>query len=295
MTASDPACENSYMLPHGGRPAEIPRVTTAPRCSAKASTVSETAIRPRRPARARRASAHARSSCAGGTAAVGRRPPVPTPRRRSRARGPRPAPGPAGADGASRTRARRRSSTWRRRRPPSRSRRRLLLRWASVSALTRCTRPVARVVVQVSVASVPAIEPASSRDLVGERPRRPRPRAPGPPPRRAYARPRRLARTQTRRRRTNSESIRPASASTRGDQRGRRARVVRDLQRGPPPDPVERDRLPRRAASSSGPGPATGRTACPSSVRTCGHARWCRACRPTGRPRRRCRGRRVRR
>jgi len=34
------------MLPHGGRPADSPRVSTDDACSAKASTVSETATRP---------------------------------------------------------------------------------------------------------------------------------------------------------------------------------------------------------------------------------------------------------
>jgi hypothetical protein len=36
------------MLPHGGRPADSPRVRTDDACSAKASTVSETATRPSR-------------------------------------------------------------------------------------------------------------------------------------------------------------------------------------------------------------------------------------------------------
>src|SRR4051812_23085196 len=44
VTTTAPATENSYMLPHGARPAEIPRVTTPARCSRNASHVRETAM-----------------------------------------------------------------------------------------------------------------------------------------------------------------------------------------------------------------------------------------------------------
>ena len=64
MTASAPVTENSNMLPHGGRPAETPRATIDPRCSANASTVSDTATRPSRLARASRASSDASAPAA---------------------------------------------------------------------------------------------------------------------------------------------------------------------------------------------------------------------------------------
>ncbi len=50
VIASAKAQENSYMLPHGQRDTERPRVRTPPMCSRAPSTVSETAIRPDRSA-----------------------------------------------------------------------------------------------------------------------------------------------------------------------------------------------------------------------------------------------------
>lgn len=40
--------ENSYMLPQGARRTDMARATTPPVCTAKATTVRETAIRPHR-------------------------------------------------------------------------------------------------------------------------------------------------------------------------------------------------------------------------------------------------------
>src|SRR5262245_5533360 len=50
---ADPAVRNSYMLPHGTRPAESPRVTSPAMCSTNASTVSDSPIRPYLPSRSR--------------------------------------------------------------------------------------------------------------------------------------------------------------------------------------------------------------------------------------------------
>ena len=205
VTASAPVTENSNMLPHGARSADRPRVTTAPRCSRKASTVSAT----RDPARAgRRARAVARPR---------RRPSGAGARRRTSAAEPPRRP--------SRAMPRRRRLA----RRPSRAGRpeRELGREAVHRERVDRHRGVEQVVAELRRASALAhvVLPSTARDLDpaprARRPRRPAPRGPlprcgpGPRPRPAYARRRpRDARTQTRRRRTNSDSIRPASAST---------------------------------------------------------------------------------
>ena len=45
MITSVPVSANSYMFAHGTRPAAMPRVTSAARCSAQASTVIATPTR----------------------------------------------------------------------------------------------------------------------------------------------------------------------------------------------------------------------------------------------------------
>ena len=67
---------NSYMLPHGMRCAATPRVTTVPRCSAKASQVSPTPIRPSRTPRSRGGAGGTTSSAGGTSTSPG--PPAPT-------------------------------------------------------------------------------------------------------------------------------------------------------------------------------------------------------------------------
>src|SRR5262245_18598260 len=62
---------NSYMLPHGTRPAARPRVTSTPTCAAAAAAVTQTAIRPKLTALAANGGRGAAAVRAGGVDASG--------------------------------------------------------------------------------------------------------------------------------------------------------------------------------------------------------------------------------
>ena len=215
ITASDPAVENSYMLPHGGAAGRQPAGRAPPPGAARTPAPSGT---PRSGRAARPGLGRAASSVVG--------PEVVRRRRGSRAVG-----GAARADGRQlasldrtrvdrlataaarrcRRRARRRSRTSPARRRPSRSRCRLLLRWASDVAAHSCGAPICSASSRTSSAS-----PSPALGLACGRARRPR---------REYARPRRRpaaptpggdARTATASARSAPAARRRARAATPG-------------------------------------------------------------------------------
>ena len=198
------------MLPHGGRPADSPRVSTDDACSANASTVRETATRPSRLALPRRAASSSVTAVGTGTSYAGEAPTATSSR-----------------SGCSALPAARRAE-------------RELGRVAVHRDRVDRHRGVEQVVAEVGqrftghrqapvVSSlVNVVRSRSARPARGPRrsgPRRPQPRsAPAPPPRRAYAR-----------RRRPQPGPRPAGAARTGTSSGRPAPAARTPAPGPAP------------------------------------------------------------